>query len=141
MMSETTEHTSLEVLLSDSVMDQFNWAFVEKCHAELAQLYATNSARVQDIESLRETVATARELYAEDQKRIAALEQAVNEARGYFEDIVRDSREPDEGDCKYCNCEQGGGNDFDCYYDCPMNAIRAWLAAHPAPDADKGHQA
>ncbi len=34
------------------------------------------------------------------------------------------SREPDEGDCIYCNCELGGGNEDNCYPDCIMVKVR-----------------
>lgn len=43
--------------------------------------------------------------------------------------LVEKSREPAEGDCVYCNCELGGGNDDDCYDDCIMVEVRKLLVA------------
>ncbi len=41
--------------------------------------------------------------------------------------LVEKSREPSEGDCVYCNCELGGGNDDDCYDDCIIVEVRKLL--------------
>ena len=41
--------------------------------------------------------------------------------------FVQQSREPDEGDCVYCNCELGGGNEYHCYNDCIITEVRKLL--------------
>lgn len=43
--------------------------------------------------------------------------------------FVQQSREPDEGDCVYCNCELGGGNEYHCYNDCIITEVRKLLDA------------
>ena len=43
--------------------------------------------------------------------------------------FVQQSREPDEGDCVYCNCEFGGGNEYHCYSDCIITEVRKLLDA------------
>lgn len=61
---------------------------------------------------------------------VAEQARQIEAARELLDLILKNSREVSEGDCIYCNCEQGGGNEHDCYYDCPMNDVRAWLAAN-----------
>lgn len=45
-MSETTDHTPLEVLLNDPIMKHFSLAFIKTCRAEHAQLRAELSGQI-----------------------------------------------------------------------------------------------
>lgn len=125
-MSEMTEHTPLEVLLNDEIMTLFNWAFIESCRADLAQLksliegqqYGIDSAikRLSDDPEETLTGATVKATETIAQLRAENAELKENDARTIdrcdtcgcvlIEDVLEGDDEYSDPYCPACRCRE-----------------------------------